>query len=263
MKIAHEAPISIFRMVRDKTDYDYALLHLFKEQPEYLKLFQESSKMGREILLDNSLFELGDAMTSDALAEGIELIKPTWYVVPDALNDLHTTVSRWEQWEKDYGKKYKGSIGVVQGSTWDEFKECYKFMAAKADKVAITGLLVPFFDNYGPIVDSFNNKWMGRTHIIREMMREGIWNFDIPHHILGATNPIEFADPIYTLKCFDSVDTSSPVMAGLNGIKYINYGLKEKPKGKLFEHILDEVSEETKKLIDYNITDFRKIVNHW
>lgn len=260
LKIAHEAPISVFQTVRSLTDYDYALLHLFKEQPEYLKNFQESSKMGREILLDNSLFELGDAMTSDVLAEGIELCKPTWYVVPDCLNDTNTTISRWEHWEKDYGKKYKGAIGVVQGSTWQEYKECYKFMAAKADKIAITGLLAPFFKGY--VNDSFNDKWIGRTHIIRELMKEGIWNFDKPHHLLGATNPIEFSDPIYTLKSFDSVDTSSPVMAAINNTDYTNLGLDSKPKGKLFESINLKLNEvQIKKMIN-NILIFRKTVNH-
>ena len=31
MKIAHEAPLSIFDEVSSLTDYDYALVHLFEE----------------------------------------------------------------------------------------------------------------------------------------------------------------------------------------------------------------------------------------
>ena len=35
MKIAHEAPLSIFDKVQAVTDYDYALVHLFEESEEY------------------------------------------------------------------------------------------------------------------------------------------------------------------------------------------------------------------------------------
>ena len=34
IKIAHEAPLSIFDEVQDQTDYDYALVHLFDESEE-------------------------------------------------------------------------------------------------------------------------------------------------------------------------------------------------------------------------------------
>jgi hypothetical protein len=37
IKIAHESPKSIFKEVQKVTDYDYALVHLFEEDPEYLK----------------------------------------------------------------------------------------------------------------------------------------------------------------------------------------------------------------------------------
>lgn len=259
MKIAHESPLSVFRTVRNNTDYDYALLHLLADE-QYLAMFKESKSMGREIILDNSLFELGDSMSSQKLAEGIESLQPTWFVVPDALNDEELTMQRWEAWEKEYGKKYTGSIGVVQGKTWEGYKACYKFLSDKADKIALTGMLTPFFSGYNQT--EFNGRWFGRTHIIRELMREGIWNFDKPHHVLGCTNPIEFSDPIYTLKCFDSVDTSSPVMAAVNNIKYTEVVLIDKPKGKLCDHVHDVLNKEQEELAIYNIKKFRDIVKH-
>ena len=38
IKIAHESPKSIFQTIQRHTDYDYALVHLFEEDQEYLKL---------------------------------------------------------------------------------------------------------------------------------------------------------------------------------------------------------------------------------
>ena len=55
IKIAHESPKSIFEEVQRFTDYDYALVHLFEEDEEYLKQFQQAIKKGREVILDNSV----------------------------------------------------------------------------------------------------------------------------------------------------------------------------------------------------------------
>ena len=56
IKIAHESPKSIFEEVQKFTDYDYALVHLFEEDEEYLNQFRQASLKGREIILDNSIF---------------------------------------------------------------------------------------------------------------------------------------------------------------------------------------------------------------
>ena len=46
MKIAHEAPLSIFDRVQVLTDYDYALVHLFEENEEYYNTFVKAKKDG-------------------------------------------------------------------------------------------------------------------------------------------------------------------------------------------------------------------------
>ena len=69
IKIAHESPISIFPQVQSWTDYDYALVHLFEESPEYLELFKKALAGGREVILDNSIFELGSAFDMEKFAD--------------------------------------------------------------------------------------------------------------------------------------------------------------------------------------------------
>ena len=58
IKIAHESPKSIFTDVQQVTDYDYALVHLFEEDEQYLEQFKVALRKGREVILDNSIFEL-------------------------------------------------------------------------------------------------------------------------------------------------------------------------------------------------------------
>lgn len=75
MKIAHEAPLSIFDKVQAVTDYDYALVHLFEESEEYYNTFVKAKENGREVLLDNSIFELGTAFDGDVYVNWINKLK--------------------------------------------------------------------------------------------------------------------------------------------------------------------------------------------
>ena len=59
IKRYHEAPKCIFEDVQNYTQGDYALVHLFETDPEYLAMFQEALFNGRDVILDNSIFELG------------------------------------------------------------------------------------------------------------------------------------------------------------------------------------------------------------
>jgi len=70
IKIAHESPKSIFNEVQKYTDYDYALVHLFEEDKEYFNQFKEAIKNGREVILDNSIFELEEAFDADKFTLG-------------------------------------------------------------------------------------------------------------------------------------------------------------------------------------------------
>ena len=66
MLISHEVPKCLFEKSLDFNDYDYALVHLFDEDPEYLEFYKNSVKNGRHVLLDNSIFELGEAYDNDS-----------------------------------------------------------------------------------------------------------------------------------------------------------------------------------------------------
>jgi len=87
IRIAHESPKSVFEDIQRLTDYDYALVHLFEEDEEYLNQFKKAVTKGREVILDNSIFELEEAFDAVKFAKWVEVLKPTWYIVPDALED--------------------------------------------------------------------------------------------------------------------------------------------------------------------------------
>ena len=136
IKVSHESPIALLEKSLEYNDYQYCLVHLMEEQPEYAEWFLEKYKAMRpdgEILLDNSIFELGHSFDPQKYIDWIRKINPNYYIVPDVLEDAEGTMESWEKFTSDYiGRPESLRIGAVQGKTWSEISECYKFMSDKA-----------------------------------------------------------------------------------------------------------------------------------
>jgi hypothetical protein len=79
----------------------------------------------------------------------------------------------------------------------------------------------------------------GRKRLIKQLIADGLWNWDKPHHLLGCSLAKEFSfyknNNIYNIR---SIDTSNPVIAGLQGKKYTSdFGLSEEI------HLADKADE--------------------
>ena len=259
MLVSHESPISILEESKDYNDYDYALVHLFETHPEYYEFFKNSLRNSREVLLDNSIFELGEAFDSDKFAKYVEELKPSYYIVPDVLEDGYQTMLNYNEFVKKYPDLPGLRIGVVQGKTYDELVDCYRYMSEQSDYIAIS------FD-YSYYVATGRGKtelerWCtGRQKFIRDLKNEGIWDFNKPHHLLGCSLAKEFKAYTndYSIR---SVDTSNPVVAGIKELRYTgDMGLKDKPSVKLADLIDTKVDDDMMECIEYNTGCFRSIV---
>ena len=263
IKIAHEAPIDIFEEVQRYTDYDYALVHLLEQNPRYRDTFENAVKKGREVILDNSIFELEEAFEADRFALWIDRLKPTWYIIPDALENAERTCTQAEVWKINHGKVHGKSIGVVQGKTYDEIAQCYKFMNqdVKVDMIAIS-----FDYSYYTVSVPHPNKyvsWMlGRVKLLGDLLRDGVINKDKPHHLLGCGLPQEFSFYKHAdYKWLYSLDTSNPVVHAIKGVKYEQEGLWSKESQKLHELIDFPIDDIDIDLVLHNIKHFRWLAN--
>jgi len=269
MLVSHESPISILERSKTYNDYDYALVHLFETQPEYYNFFKCSLAAGREVLLDNSIFELGESFDPKKYIKYITELNPTFYIVPDVLEDARGTISSWGKFFLNYGIDLRGctAIGVVQGNTYQELVDCYKFMSDHADYIAIS-----FDYKWYETVTTSNRKgrlgmldrWSaGRNHLITRLVDDGVWNNRKPHHLLGAALAREFASyaPIASELNIRSLDTSNPVVAGLLGHRYMaNQGLNHKPSQMLADMIAAKVDEDQMEDVLFNTSEFKKII---
>lgn len=255
IKIAHEAPIDIFEEVQRKTDYDYCLVHLLEENPRYRDAFEDAVLRGREVILDNSIFELEEAFEAERFALWVNRLKPTWYIIPDALEDTRKTIDQCEQWLREYKDVPGKSIGVVQGKTYQEIVDCYQYM----DQAGVDMIAISFDYSYYQHTVPHSNKyvsWMlGRVKLLGDLERDGIINRDKPHHLLGVGLPQEgmyYRDKSWIY----SMDTSNPVVHALKGIKYHDVGLFSKESQKLHELINVDLEEIDIPLVLSNIYKF-------
>ena len=264
IQISHECPQSLLKWAEKFNDYDYALVHLFEKYPKYFNFMKEQVNAGRRVILDNSIFELGTAFDSREYVKWINRLKPTEYIIPDALENCHKTIENCQKWLYEIPNIDHDPvlIGVVQGKTYQELVHCYQFLDEHVNKIAIS------FDYEYYINTSLGiNKWekysRGRPELIQKLVKDLVWNPDKPHHLLGCSLPQEFKEyrrEWETLN-IETLDTSNPIQQGLLGHTYNKNGLITKHSSKLVDSTFEDedFNKDTMYRIDYNCTAFKNM----
>lgn len=263
MEISHEVPICLLEESRSFNDYDYALVHLFETHPKYYKYYKQSVRDGRKVLLDNSIFELGESFETKRFVYWIDKLEPTHYIIPDTLEDNVKTLIQANSWFKKYKDLPGKKIGVVQGKTMHELLQCY----VKLDELGVDEIAISFdYSFYEKLFPHYNKlvSWtMGRSLLINQLIDLDIVNRDKPHHLLGCALAWEFS--LYKYPRYDfltSLDTSNPITLSLDNQKYEDFPLMlHKPVKKLFESIDYLMTPREYSLVIENTLKFRKFVN--
>jgi hypothetical protein len=266
LKVSHESPLSILEQSRKYNDFDYALVHLFKRYPIYYNYFKTArSTYNREVLLDNSIFELGKAFDPQLFYQAAQDLQPTMFIVPDVLEQSKETMVSYLNF-KEKAISLKNSfqtkvIGAVQGKTWQELKNCYRFMSHEADMIAIS-FDFSYYQIIGEGSTELERFCSGRQRFITDLIESGIWDWNKPHHLLGCSLAKEFRfyldKNVYNIV---SCDTSNPVVAAIHELRYdAEYGLQTKPKTKLADLIEHNFTEDQLEILIYNLKMFKRIL---
>ena len=96
--------------------------------------------------------------------------------------------------------------------------------------------------------------------VIDNLLKEGLLSPRDRVHLLGTASPIEFG--LYkNIKCIESIDTSNPIMAGIDKNTYSKLGLSKKPVANMnnYQDISIDMIEENLDYIEYNVQKFREI----
>lgn len=265
MKVSHEAPIPYMKQVRGLIDYDYCLPHLLDESEEYKKYFQESKEMGRYIIMDNSLHELGEPYKEERLWHWLHYFKPNEFIVPDFWEDKTATLVSAKSWIGRNFPKETTPVAVVQAKNINEARQCYRILKHQGyEKIAFSygaewyneeGLKSTHYRNEYPENKTIN-KAHGRYNVINEFYGEGTISKTDKIHLLGCNVPQEFSW-YKNMPFIKTIDTSNPIIHGLAGIKYEDWGLDNKLSVKVDKFKGDS---ENWDIVLYNVRKFREFI---
>ena len=279
MEISHEVPLSMLEMSRWFNDYDYALVHLFDKYPDYFDFYKKSIEIGRTVILDNSLYELGSAFDMAKYASWINKLNPTYYILPDTFWNTDATMNQAMEWMYKYGNNISCKrMGVAQGDSLSDIIRCYKFMSTFCDRIAFTFKFAPGVINDPAFekflhdmflqseVDNLNDtdkQAVCRYWLLMTLEQFGIVDKTKEHHLLGLQNTKGLNAIVHDFPWVTSIDTSNPIITGFLGKKYGPFGNAgtSKPETKLESIFEDSFDDHDISNIKYNVRVFRNIVD--
>ena len=260
IKVSHEVPFCLLEQSRKFNDYDYCLPHLLDENEEYRNFFYKSKEMGRYIIMDNSLHELGEAYDTARLTHWIKELKPDEFIVPDVWEDKTASCVNAKQWARTEFPKGVLKVAVVQAKDSHEALLCTKaYKDLGYEKIAYS-YGASYYNNVCPHPNKDLGKAIGRYMTLNWLYEERILSQFDRVHLLGTSSPIEFG--LYkNLPFIESIDTSNPIMAGIDKNTYSDLGLTKKPVANMnkYQDISEDMIEENLDYIEHNIEKFRTI----
>ena len=258
IKISHEVPFCLLEKSREFNDFDYLLPHLMDENEEYRNFFYKSKEMGRYIVMDNSLHELGEAYNTERLMHWINEIKPNEFIVPDVWENKDASVRNAKIWSQIELPEGVMKVAVVQAKSLHEATLCTQAYKDFGYQKIAYSYGASYYTQLCPHPDKDFGKAIGRFLAIDKIIDANVLTHTDRVHLLGTASPIEFG--LYkNIKCIESIDTSNPIMAGIEKRMYNQLGLSPKPVANMNNYQGINIEEIQPELIEYNIRKFREI----
>mgnify|MGYP000350632257 CR=1 FL=1 len=259
MKVSHEVPRCLLTASTEFNDYDYCLPHLLDQDEDYKRYFENARDEGRYVIMDNSLHELGEAYNHERLRYWINELKPNEFIVPDVWMKCAETAAQAKYWlQFKYPKKTK-LTAVIQGENKNQAYLCANLLADLGyDKLCVS-YGATWYNDFFPHTNVDMGKALGRVRFVQGLLKLDQLK-DIKLHLLGCSIPQEFGWYSNNPR-IESIDTSNPVMAALEGIWYNDNGLNTKPKANMNDHFDMMFDELDYQNIIHNTRKFREINN--
>lgn len=134
MQIINIVPVANICMEFNQSMHMY-LTHLVEKYPCYVRTARAA---GGYKILDNSLMELGEAMTIERVLDAAEEIGADEIILPDVFQDGRGTIDAIDKALGTIGSRYMGKspfklMAVVQGKDFLEWSQCYEELLARSE----------------------------------------------------------------------------------------------------------------------------------
>jgi len=260
MKISHEVPRCLLEESREYNQYSYCLPHLLDIDEEYKNFFYEEKARGRYVIMDNSLHELSHAYDSKRLLYWVKELEPDEFIVPDVWMDCHQTAAQAKYWNQFELPEKTKRIAVIQGKDKNDAYLCAGLLSELGyDKLCVS-YGATWYNDFFPHSNADMGKALGRVRFV-----QGLLNLDhlkhIKLHLLGCASPFEFS--LYDKHPrIESIDTSNPIMMALEGKKYNNSLVMDKPKANMNDHFNINLDKIDLNLVTYNVNKFKSFLEN-
>lgn len=225
-----------------------ALTHQVLRDARYRDYFRSLTERGEFVILDNSAFELGEAVGDKYIVEAAAQIHPSEIVLPDILHDGPKTIERVTSFISKHATAFGNTtrfMAVPHGENVQEYIECY----AKLSAVPEVGTL-----GIGAIYSTQNSadkKISGRQLIIKEIIDKGVMS-NKAHHLLGLGNSGNLElEAIKEYGVIRSCDSSAAYVQAVNNIVLKSGDAYKKIKQKI--DFSDPYSEIVKRDLLFNM----------
>ena len=282
IQVSHEMPLCLLEdgTERRVNDYFYALVHLFDTHPDYYRYTVDQLKSGREVILDNSAYELhGQPFDTGEFTAWIKNLeqdsdgaasRKLTYIIPDEFDEMEATFERAAKFLEDFDMPGQAMV-VCQGKNIFDLLKIYTAYTTKLRRVRKIGInfmsqaYTTFVKNAYefPPDDPWVARSMGRKYFMETLYHSGkLVSKNI--HLLGSSLPSEFR--YYTKEhpklseFIYSLDTSAPVIQGIfsnNTYDVKNELTHVKMSQKLAENLDIHLSEPQRLRVIHNSELFR------
>ena len=258
IRVSHEVPLCLLTESEKFNDYQYFLPHLADEYPEYGKYFINYKQQGGYIIMDNSLHELGEAYNHDRLMYWVNQLHPDEFIVPDVWENTQETINNAIDWFHNKMPNGTTKVAVVQAKDLNEARNCVDaFKVVGYEKIAFS-YGASYYNTISKHPNKDLGKALGRLQVISSLLEEGTLSQTDRVHLLGCSVPQEFGW-YKGMDCIETLDTSNPLMAALEGIEYPVSGLTEKPKANMNNYFDIDRKDVNFNLVHFNTLTFKKI----
>ena len=223
------APTSYLSFVKGRPVH-LVLAHLIETDKEYTEFYKKESENGSVIILDNSAFEMykrNEPMyDSEKLIEMGNKVNATYIVLSDYPNESSkVTINVAKKLIPIFKEANFKTFFVPQSKIGDlsDYLEAWKW-AANNSEIDLIGLSILGAPNaFGVEKDNKLQRYLSRSHILSLLEKEGILDNigENRIHCLGmldGPNEVELFRKYF--KNIYSMDSSSPIWAGINNIQY-------------------------------------------
>jgi hypothetical protein len=264
MKVSHEVPLCLLEDSKKFNQYQYCLPHLLDQSEEYKEFFIKVKNEGCYIIMDNSLHELKDinngcAYGEDRLLYWVNELKPNEFIIPDVWQNCIKSIVNARRWAQIELPKEVTKVAVVQAENLSEAMTCYQIYKDLGYKKIAFSYGAEYYLDHSAHPNKDAAKALGRVQVISKLFQNNIILKNDRVHLLGCQLPQEFSW-YKDMPFIETIDTSNPIMAALDGIKYTSNGLTEKPKANMNDYFTIPLENINLEILYHNVEAFKNLL---